>query len=148
MSSLCSVSPQSCSRCASSPNGWLTETSWTSPRSTPRSTVFVSYALFCFLPQSSNPETSLKLAEAASGLQYLHSMDIVHSDLKPVRATNYSYRPPLTIPRRRTSSSTAISIPVSPTTGLLRSYQTRTPSILVVRRLPLLEPFGTWRQNC
>ena len=26
-------------------------------------------------------------------------MDIVHSDLKPVRTTNHSYRPPLTIPQ-------------------------------------------------
>ena len=29
----------------------------------------------------------LKLAETASGLQYLHSIGIKHSDLKPVRAT-------------------------------------------------------------
>ena len=30
----------------------------------------------------------LKLAEAAGGLNYLHSMDIVHGDLKPVCAAN------------------------------------------------------------
>ena len=41
-----------------------------------------------FLLQSSNPETLLKLAEAASGLQYLHSMGIIHGGLKPVRATD------------------------------------------------------------
>lgn len=39
----------------------------------------------------------VKLAEAASGLQYLHSMDIVHGNLKPVRPTVRFQRIPLTI---------------------------------------------------
>jgi len=38
-------------------------------------------------PQSSDPEAFMKLAEAASGLQYLHSMGIIHGDLNPVRTT-------------------------------------------------------------
>ena len=58
--------------------------SWTLSQGIPRSTAFVSYAQSSF-PQSPNFEIPLKLAEAASGLQYLHSMDIIHSDLKPVR---------------------------------------------------------------
>ena len=45
----------------------------------------------CFPPQPSDPETFPKLAEATSGLQYLHSMGIIHNDLKPVRVTNYFY---------------------------------------------------------
>ena len=37
-----------------------------------------------------NPQIPLQLAEAASGLQYLHSIEIIHSDLKPVRSTAIS----------------------------------------------------------
>jgi len=40
-------------------------------------------------PQSSDPEIHTKLAEAASGLQYLHSMGIIHGDLNPVRTAKY-----------------------------------------------------------
>ena len=39
-------------------------------------------------PQSSNLKIPVKLAEAASGLHYLHSLDIIHSSLKPVRVTD------------------------------------------------------------
>ena len=39
------------------------------------------------IPLTSGTEISPKLAEAASGLQYLHSLDIVHRHLKPVCAT-------------------------------------------------------------
>ena len=46
-----------------------------------------------FLSQSPNSQLSLKLAEVASGLQYLHSMEIIHSDLKPVSATVISTKP-------------------------------------------------------
>ena len=37
--------------------------------------------------------TTPKLAEVASGLQYLHSMEIIHCKLKPVRATAISTKP-------------------------------------------------------
>ena len=42
------------------------------------------------LPRSPDPEIHTKLAEAASGLQYLHSVDIIHGDLNPVRTAKYS----------------------------------------------------------
>ena len=60
----------------------------------------------------------LKLAETASGLQYLHSIGIKHSDLKPVRTTTlfYFYFTISDDLRRQISSSTVISIPVSLTT--------------------------------
>ena len=40
------------------------------------------------LPESFGPNIRLQLAETANGLKYLHSMGIVHSDLKPVRAAD------------------------------------------------------------
>ena len=40
-------------------------------------------------PQSPDTETLMKLAEVASGLQYLHSMGIIHGDLNPVRTTKH-----------------------------------------------------------
>ena len=39
--------------------------------------------------QSPDPETFMKLAEVTSGLQYLHSMGIIHGDLNPVRAAKH-----------------------------------------------------------
>ena len=42
-----------------------------------------------FSPQFPDPETYMKLAEVASGLQYLHSMGIIHSNLNPVRAAKH-----------------------------------------------------------
>lgn len=68
------------------------------------------------LPQFLDPEVHPKLSEAASGLHYLHSMEVIHGNLKPVRATCDLYWPSLTIPCRRTSSSTTISALASPTT--------------------------------
>jgi len=79
---------------------------------------------FSLIP--TNPEIPLKLADAASGLQYLHSMDIVHSDLKPVCATNHLCWLSLMVSDRQTSSSTAISILGSLTTGSSPSYRIRT----------------------
>ena len=98
-------------------------------------------------PQFLDAKIPLKLAEAASGLEYLHSMDIMHSDLKPVRPLDSSHRLPLTIPHRQTSSSIAIFILVSLTTGSSPSYRTRTPWIPVTRRLRLSALFDTWHQN-
>jgi len=51
--------------------------------------------LVCPIPplfsQFLHPETLMKLAEVASGLQYLHSMGIIHGDLNPVCATRHFF---------------------------------------------------------
>ena len=39
-------------------------------------------------PSNFDTEIPPKLQEAAMGLEYLHSMDIIHSNLKPVRVTS------------------------------------------------------------
>ena len=73
----------------------------------------------------------LKLAEAASGLQFLHSGKIIHGDLKPVRTTTPFLILSVMILHRQTFSSTVISTLVSLTTDSSLGYRTQRLSVPV-----------------
>jgi len=57
----------------------------------------------------------IQLVDAANGLEYMHSIQMVHGDLKGVRFYQLLNNRALITMVRRTSSSTNISVPVSQT---------------------------------
>ena len=94
----------------------------------------------------------IQLVDVAKGLEYMHSLDMVHGDLKGVRSYLRPRACPLTTTTRQTSLSTTVSMPASPPlvvrSTTLHLTPPRSPPLqagLTCR--PSVGRLGGWAQN-